>query len=297
MDAELGHLRHFYEVARQGSFTRAAEVLRAQQPGMSRSVRLLEERLGIRLIDRQGRRFALTSAGERVYTACARIFSEVEQIGRIAEEERGSLAGPLRVGASGVLASRVVPDAVAGLLVRHPRLWPMVYSAPAAMGMVKIASGELELGLYLYLPEVPPTLVAAPVVEVPFRLVVRADRAKDLDTLSSFIGSREVEDPRATGFPTLEKLRRKVPTAAIRVSSNDAEAHLRMVEAGVGVSILPELLVAEGLRRGTLVDVLRGERFQFPILMVTRRGQPPSRGAQALIDEVVAQLTAKRPKR
>lgn len=296
MEAELGHLRHFFEVARQGGFTRAAVVLRAQQPGMSRSVRLLEERLGVTLIDRKGRRFALTSAGERVYAACARIFSEVEQIGRIAEEERGTLSGPVRIGASGVLASRVVPDAVAGLLAVHPRLWPMIYSAPAAMGMAKIASGELELGLYLYLPEVPSTLSSVALVEVPFRLVVRADRAKDEATLTSFLGSREVEDPRATGFPTLDKLRKRYPAAAIRVSSNDAEAHLRMVEAGLGVSILPELLVAEGLRAGTLVDVLRGERFQFPVLLVTRRGHTLTGGAQALIGQVIAQVTPKRPK-
>ncbi|MBL0214802.1 MAG: LysR family transcriptional regulator [Myxococcales bacterium] len=296
MEAELGHLRHFFEVARQGGFTRAAVVLRAQQPGMSRSVRLLEERLGVTLIDRKGRRFALTSAGERVYAACARIFSEVEQIGRIAEEERGTLSGPVRIGASGVLASRVVPDAVAGLLAVHPRLWPMIYSAPAAMGMAKIASGELELGLYLYLPEVPSTLSSVALVEVPFRLVVRADRAKDEATLTSFLGSREVEDPRATGFPTLDKLRKRYPAAAIRVSSNDAEAHLRMVEAGLGVSVLPELLVAEGLRAGTLVDVLRGERFQFPVLLVTRRGHTLTGGAQALIGQVIAQVTSKRPK-
>lgn len=293
MEADLGHLRHFFEVARQGGFTRAAEVLRAQQPGMSRSVRLLEEQLGVRLIDRKGRRFTLTSAGDRVYAACVRIFSEVEQISRIAEEERGSLTGPLRVGASGVLASRVVPDAVSALLPMHPKLWPMVYSAPAAMGMAKIASGELELGLYLYLPEVPPTLQVVPLVDAPFRLVIRADRAKDQATLTSFIGSREVEDPRATGFPTLDKLRAKYPTAAIRVSSNDAEAHLRMVEAGLGVSILPELLVEDGLRRGALVDVLRGERFQFPVLIVTRRGHALSRGAQALIDEVATALRAR----
>src|ERR1700754_5214991 len=105
MDAELGHLRHFFEVARQGGFTRAAEVLRAQQPGMSRSVRLLEERLGVTLIDRKGKRCALTGAGERVMAACARIFTDVEQISRIAEEERGALTGPLRIGDGGVIAS------------------------------------------------------------------------------------------------------------------------------------------------------------------------------------------------
>src|SRR5688572_21447760 len=126
MDVPLGYLRHFFEVARQRGFTRAAEVLRAQQPGLSRSVRLLEEQLGVRLIERQRRRFALTVAGERVFAACARLFSEVDHIAAIADEERGTLSGPLRIAASGILASRLIPDAIARLHSDHPRLWPIV---------------------------------------------------------------------------------------------------------------------------------------------------------------------------
>jgi DNA-binding transcriptional LysR family regulator len=293
MDAELGHLRHFFEVARQGGFTRAAEVLRAQQPGMSRSVRLLEERLGVRLIDRGGKRFALTTAGERVFAACARIFTDVEQITRIAEEERGALAGPLRIGAGGVLASRVIPDALAVLTAEHPRLWPMVFTSPASMGMARIASGEIELGIYPYLPEVPPTLVCEELVAMAYRFVVRRDRAKHVPTLTSFIGSREVEDPRATKFPTLERLRKKYPDAQIRISANDVEAHLRMVEAGLGVSILPELLVADGLAKKRLVDVFRGERYEFPLLLVTRRAHVLTAGARALLELVRTRCAGK----
>jgi DNA-binding transcriptional LysR family regulator len=290
MSIEVAHLRHFFEVARQRGFTRAAEVLRAQQPGMSRSVRILEDRLGVKLIVRDRRRFALTTAGERIYAVCTRIFADVELISTIAEEERGSPSGPLRLAASGVLASRIVPDALPALLAKHPNLWPMIYSAPSAMGMARIASAELELGLYFYVREVLATLDCQPFADAAFRLVVRTDRKKDRSVLTSFIGSREVEDPRATKFPTLERLRLRYPGAAIRMSSNDAEAHLRMVEAGLGVSILPELMVADGLARGRLADVLRGERFEFPVLLVTRKGQSLTRGAQALLDEIAAVL-------
>jgi DNA-binding transcriptional LysR family regulator len=291
MDAELSHLRHFFEVARQGGFTRAAEVLRAQQPGMSRSVRILEERLGVTLIDRRGKHFALTGAGERVMAACARIFTDVENISRIAEEERGALTGPLRIGAGGIIASRVIPDALEQLLADHPRVWPMVFTSPVTTGVARIATGELELGIYHYVTDVPSSVVSEELVRTPYRLVVRADRAKDMQTLTSFIGSREVEDPRTSKFPTLDRLRRTYPKAEIRISTNDTEAHLRMVKAGLGVSILPELLVADDLKAKRLVDVFRGETFVFPVLLVTRRSHVLTASAQALLALVRARLT------
>jgi DNA-binding transcriptional LysR family regulator len=63
-----------------------------------------------------------------------------------------------------------------------------------------------------------------------------------------------------------------------------------MVEAGLGVSILPELVVAAGLAHGVLVDVLPGETFRFPILQVTRRDHELTRGATALLAQVVSRL-------
>lgn len=290
MEPELGHLRHFFEVARQGGFTRAAEVLRAQQPGMSRSVRLLEERLGVTLIDRRGKHFALTTAGERVMAACARIFTDVEQITRIAEEERGSLAGPLRIGAGGVIASRVIPDALEQLLADHPRVWPMVFASPVTTGIARIATGELELGIYQYVTDLPSSVISEELVRTPYRLVVRADRAKNTRTLTTFIGSREIEDPRTSKFPTLDRLRRAYPGAELRISTNDIEAHLRMVKAGLGVSILPELLVADDLRAKRLVDVFRGETFMFPVVLVTRRSHVLTASAQTLLALVRARL-------
>src|SRR5690242_19901377 len=105
MSFELGHLAHFYAVARHESFTRAAAALRIQQPSISRSVKLLEEALGVVLFERHPRKVALTAAGQRIFDASVRLFEEAENIGRIAEAERGECQGPLRVAAAGAVAS------------------------------------------------------------------------------------------------------------------------------------------------------------------------------------------------
>jgi DNA-binding transcriptional LysR family regulator len=290
MALELGHLAHFYAVARHESFTRAAAALRIQQPSVSRSVKLLEDALGLTLLERHPRRAVLTPAGQRIFDACIRLFEEADNIERIADAERGVVRGPLRLAAAGAVASRLVPIAIGALAKQHPAVWPMVFSGTVLAAADRIARGDLEFGLYFYADRLPHTLERRDITLVRFHLVVRADRARDRDTLASFIGSREVEDDRADRFPTLELLRARVPSAKIRMSTNDIEAHLRLVEAGLGVSVLPRFVVAPALAKKTLRDVLPRERLEFPLVLVTRKNRVLSRAAQAFLDAVVSAL-------
>ena len=60
---DIRHLQYFLEVARQQSFTKAAEVLYITQPTISKTVKSLEEELGVTLLDRYGKQVQLTDAG------------------------------------------------------------------------------------------------------------------------------------------------------------------------------------------------------------------------------------------
>jgi DNA-binding transcriptional LysR family regulator len=66
VDIELRHLRSFLMVAEELNFTRAAAELRVTQPSLTRTIRKLEETLGVRLFDRNTRRVLLTPPGERL---------------------------------------------------------------------------------------------------------------------------------------------------------------------------------------------------------------------------------------
>jgi DNA-binding transcriptional LysR family regulator len=286
---ELDQLRYALEVARAGSFTVAATVVHVQQPAISRAVGALEAELGVRIFERSRRNVVATPAGRRILDRAEELLRLAGELRATGERERQELGGTLRFGAASAIAAAVLPDATARFLEVHPRVWPLAFTAPTQAMLEPVDRGELEFALVLHVARRPRELVQTVFARLPFRLVVRADRRRDRATLARFIGSREVEDAATRAYPTLTRLRKRVPEAAIRVSSNDVAAHLGMVRAGIGVSVLPELLVAEDLAAGRFADVLKRE-LRFPLLLLHRRGRTLSRAATEYLDAVAKTL-------
>lgn len=94
----LHHLMHFLAVADTGSFSRASELVHLTQPALSRSIQMLEQDLGARLIDRIGKRNELTPFGVAVAEKARRIVSEAVDLKRTAELLSQGDGGVLRLG-------------------------------------------------------------------------------------------------------------------------------------------------------------------------------------------------------
>ncbi|NHH82003.1 LysR family transcriptional regulator [Burkholderia gladioli] len=94
----LHHLVHFLAVADTGSFSRASEQLHLTQPALSRSIQMLEQDLGTRLIDRVGKRNELTPYGRMVADKARRIVADATDLRRTAELLGQGIGGSLRLG-------------------------------------------------------------------------------------------------------------------------------------------------------------------------------------------------------
>ena len=127
---------------------------------------------------------------------------------------------------------------------------------------------------------------------LPFRLVVRKDLKKDLGVLSSFIGSREIDDIGTRRFPTIDKMKARYPDVKIKISSNNLTAHKELVMQGLGVSILPEFLVHTELKNKELADVLPGEEFQFSLKVLRRKNAILSLGSTQFLESLHSHLRA-----
>src|SRR5687768_12705435 len=115
-------LATFVEVCREGSFTKAALRLGISKSIVSGQVRMLEDTLGARLLERSTRQLALTQIGREVLGAAERMLSAAGDVANIAESKRTVATGVLRVAAPIYLGEFFVAPAVARLVSRFREL-------------------------------------------------------------------------------------------------------------------------------------------------------------------------------
>ncbi|WP_158867647.1 LysR substrate-binding domain-containing protein [Leifsonia sp. AG29] len=117
---ELRQLEHFVTVAEEKHFTRAAELLRISQSGLSASIRSLEQELGTSLFIRSTRRVELTTAGQALLADSVRTLASAAAARNAVEAVRGLLRGRLTVGAEPCLGSVDIPAQLAGFRTANP---------------------------------------------------------------------------------------------------------------------------------------------------------------------------------
>jgi len=144
---DLRQLRVFVEVARQGSFTRAAERLHVAQPAVSISIRKLEEELDFTLLNRQEKRVTLTAEGERLLDHAGRILEDCSAAAAEMAELRGLGKGEVRIGITPMMSSYYFPGIIREFRKRYPNLTLTVNGEGAASIQRLIARGEIDMGV------------------------------------------------------------------------------------------------------------------------------------------------------
>lgn len=286
---ELQQLKVFHAVVRANGLSRAQKELGIRQPAISKTLRRLEQELGVALLERGQHGVVLTSAGQRLMVTCEAVLRDVEGLEQIAEEERGALKGDVKVATQEHVATYLLPKAVARARREHPGIVPRLFTGPAHLMVREIADGRHELGLFFYV-EKSPLLDRREVGRFPCVLVAAKGKERESAVLTSFIGSREVDDVTNKSFPTLQMLVRHRPSTAIKVSSNSLEAHKALVREGCGVSILPRFVVERELASGELVQIHPEYAYVATLELVTKRGKILSRPAKAFLKLVKAAL-------
>jgi len=140
-------LQVFHAVARQLSFTKAAEVLFMTQPAVTFQIKQLEEHLNTRLFERGHGRISLTPAGDLVLDYAERILGLSSELETRLAEMTGQMRGPLLVGASTTIAEFMLPPILGEFNSHYPQVRSRLTVANSETIEHRIAENSLDIGL------------------------------------------------------------------------------------------------------------------------------------------------------
>ena len=142
---DLRQLRAFVAVVEEGSFTLAARRIFVTQSAVSHSLRTLEEQLACRLLDRTGKRVAVTAEGELLLRRCKRVIFELEQASRDLDGLRRWGQTRIRIGAPHSLCHFLVPSVLREFRDCFPRCEPVIEAGDTTLLLDRLASADLDL--------------------------------------------------------------------------------------------------------------------------------------------------------
>lgn len=150
---ELRHLRYFIAVAEELNFRRAAERVHIDQTPLSRTIRSLEDRLGVQLFVRAPRKLHLTPAGLRLLKEARKVFIRIERAHRAVRETDARFRAPLRIG----VADGIAQPRLSECLVRWREMAPEIPLELTEMRASELADAlqreELDAGFSFGLPD------------------------------------------------------------------------------------------------------------------------------------------------
>jgi DNA-binding transcriptional LysR family regulator len=144
---ELRRLRYFVTVAETRNFTRAAERLHIAQPALSRQLRLLEEDLGVELMRRTTRTFALTDAGEHLLEHGRELLRHADALERTLRGFAAGSSGRIVVGYGTSAAYDTAPRLLGAIGERIPQLGVQTRVASVEQILSGLASGAVDVGI------------------------------------------------------------------------------------------------------------------------------------------------------
>jgi len=239
-------LRVLQAVAVSGSVAGAAASLRLTPPAVSQQLQALEREAGAALVDRSGRRIALTAAGRLLARHAVLVAEQLREAERDLAELTGRVAGPVRLGAFQSVMATLVAPALQRLEANHPAISPAVVERYGRPAVTALRRGELDVVLTEYdaaSPEPRPSgLALRRLFRDPYRLVVPQQWAIPVAALADLAGRTWVAGPPDTACD--HALRGLAAAAGLELSIVDIcvefPSVLALVAAGRGAALVPQ---------------------------------------------------------
>ena len=255
-------LQVFYTVAKQLSFTRAAEQLFMTQPAVTFQVKQLEEHFNARLFERSHGRIALTPAGRLVLEYAERILALSEEMDTRVADLTGATAGPLLLGASTTIAEFILPQILGEFKALHPEVQAHMSVANSETIVNRVADQTIDVGLIespSYLPSLENQVCCEDelvVICAPDHALAKHEAVRAQDIAAVPIVRRE---PGSGTREFSDNYFRQCGVAPddlnLFMELGSPEAMKGVVETGIAIAIVSRATIAKELKLGTLAAI------------------------------------------
>ncbi len=281
----LNHLRTFVDVIELGSFSAAAERLNLSQPAVSLQIRQLEERMGVPLIERVGRKARPTAAGSELLEHAGRIDEVVAAaIDGMAKHVKGAM-GRIRLGTGATACIFLLPPVLRDLRQRFPTLEITVSTGNTADIVRAVDENTIDIAL-VTLPASGRMLEVTPVLDDEFVVIAPPDMRLPACVTPSALAELPVLlfEPGGNTRRIADEWFARGGTALKPVMSlGSVEAIKELVGAGLGCAVLPRMAVRNDRDRGSLIIRSLSPKLHRTLAIVMRRDKPLYRGLREIV--------------
>ncbi len=279
------HLAALSEVVAVGSFSGAAQRLSLTQPAVSQQIRQLERRLGVRLIERVGKRARPTAAGAELLKHARQIEAAFDAAIAAVAAHRDDVVGRVRLGTGATACIYLLPRLLRSLRTRYPRLDIVVKTGNTPDILRDLEDNALDVAL-VTLPAPGRNFAVTPVLDDEFVAIFPVgERAPAIATPAS-LAERSVvlyEPGGHTQRLVADWFVRAGLSLRPVMELGSVEAIKRLVAAGLDCAILPRIAVTEDARDGQFRIRPLSPRLYRKLGVVIRRDKPVGRSLREVV--------------
>lgn len=286
----LDQLQTLTRVVELGNFSAAARALNLTQPAISLQVRELEERMGVRLVDRMGKRAYATAAGVDLIERARRILRESDEAVTAMRRHREGRLGRVRVSANDIFCSYLLPRAIQAFRARRPEAEIVAGIVSTGNAIEQVIANRLDLAV-VTMPVADRALTVLPMFSEPLVAILPPSESRAPRRIAAADLARH---PLILDLPSAKYarlVRAWFETSGVEpkpmMETSAYESVKQLVLAGLAASILPRVAVDQARYRQLVVRPLR-PALTWELALILRADKTPDPAVADMRDALLA---------
>ncbi|WP_338586738.1 LysR family transcriptional regulator [Paenibacillus sp. Y5S-9] len=254
---EIRQLKTFWTLASTCSFSQTAELLSYVPSTITMQIKSLEEELGVKLLDRLGKKVVLTDAGQQFLPYATKILNDVEEA-KCISSQHGELAGTVVIGADEVLCAYLLPALFKRFRADYPGVRLLFRPLSGQELKSSLREGHADVVFVLDEPMNSKDLQSEFLKDETFQMVVSPDHmlaSRSALVLDDFHKQHFLLTEKNCSYRTYfdQSITKKGADALTELEFHSVEAIKQCVVAGLGIALLPEMALKKELSDGEVV--------------------------------------------